>query len=394
MAPRLAAWLHGLRLHSEAASQRKGTALWLTGRERHGGATLSVFYYGTGDSYDYLLKHLYSDHDVVEAREDVGVRAGMQLLRKAATELVVGELSWPYFRAFTDARFLRVPPVVTHRLALPAAWAEIEARYRARKTTRDELNKLEQFELTYRVTRQRAAIERFYDAMYVPYVSQRHGPEAEIDPRADILEAAERGGLLEVVRASRVIAGGILRRRGREMRFLWLGIEPGLEPKLVSAASAALYCYAIRHAIAEGCSELNLMYCMFGLNNGVHRYKRKLGARVCNDWRLGQLVFRVAELSPGVAEFLSNMPLAAGEAGGTLTGRITLTADRLSVNDICNAARYHACEGIARLRLFSTRPVSEEVMSADYTALDERLPPLEVHDLARSRHPAEALHTA
>jgi len=38
-----------------AASEYRGDAVWITGKEKHSGEPLSTFYYGTLLCYDYLV---------------------------------------------------------------------------------------------------------------------------------------------------------------------------------------------------------------------------------------------------------------------------------------------------------------------------------------------------
>jgi hypothetical protein len=172
------------------------------------------------------------------------------------------------------------------------------------------------------------------------------------------------------------------------MRFLWLGVSPSLDRALTSACNAALYCFTIKHAIAVGCTEANLMYCKLGLDNGIHRYKRKLGARVCNDWALGQLLVRVTRMTPAVASFLQRMPFAVAGSGDRLRGRVLVCRPNLTVTDVGKIAAYHACRGLEHLTIVSTEPLAAAVRNADYEPLDPSLPSIELRDLSASRDPA------
>jgi hypothetical protein len=277
---------------------------------------------------------------------------------------------------------------MSHTISLPETWAQVEARYRERKTTRDELRKLEKYRLSYRTGNDRAAIERFYDTMYVPHATLRHGDLVDLDSLKDIAAVATAGTLLEVMQGERVLAAGVLHQAVKTMRFFWLGILDGLEPDLKSAASAALYCFATQHAIARSCTQLDLMYSPPDLNNGIHRYKRKLGARVFTERHVGRLGVTVANLSPAAIAAFAHMPLAVIGARGKLNGRIMMAEDDLSPDDVRRVASYYACNGLERLTIFSTKPLSERVIQTDYAALDANLPPLELRDLTKSPGPA------
>ena len=142
---------------------------------------------------------------------------------------------------------------------------------------------------------------------------------SESEPRDVIQKTAARGALIEVLHGGAVVGGGVLHRVDRVMQFMWLGIVDGLDAALQGAVGAALYCFSMRHAIDVGCTEINLMYAPAHLNNGIHRYKRKLGARVGNDWPYGQLLMKIARLTPAVVSLFANMPFAAVGARGACT---------------------------------------------------------------------------
>jgi hypothetical protein len=371
-----------------AASEYRGDALWIAGKEKHSGEPLSLFYYGTLLCYDYLVDSFYAEHSIVRERESVSVRHGSRLLTtESESDLVIGDIAWPYHLGMPKNGFLQLPPQISHRIALPAEWSSVEQRFSARKTTRDELRKVEKFGLTFRTTHDAATIDRFYDTMYLPYGRRRHADLADLEPRDVIQKTAARGALIEVLHGDSVVGGGVLQRVDRVMQFMWLGVVDGLDAALQSAVGAALYCFSMRHAIDVGCSEINLMYAPAQLNNGIHRYKRKLGARIGNDWPYGQLLMKVAHLTPAVVSLFANTPFAAMGARRGLHARIMVAQDDLSPEDVLKIASYYACDGFESIKILSMRPVSEQVLRGDYAA--EGVPMrIEVRDLTRSANAA------
>jgi hypothetical protein len=380
-------WLHRqLARAKDGAAEYRGDALWITGKEKHSGEPLSTFYYGTLLSYDYLVDSFYAEHAIVQQREAVSVRVGARLLKaESKSDIVIGDLAWPYYLGIAASGFLRVPPQIAHRIALPVDWPSVERRLSARKTTRDELRKIEKFGLTFRITRDMASIDKFYDTMYLPYARSRHAQLMDVEPRDTIAKIGTGGALIEVIHHGAAVGGGILHRTDRVMRFMWLGIVEGLDAALQGAVGAALYCFSMRHAIDARCAEINLMYAPANLNNGIHRYKRKLGARVGNDWPYGQVLMKINNLEPSVVSVFAHTPFAAvGERSG-LHARITVAQDGMSTEDIRKLGAFYTCDGFERIKIFSTRPLSEEVLKHDYAAPDGV--PLELHDLTRSDNP-------
>jgi hypothetical protein len=127
------------------------------------------------------------------------------------------------------------------------------------------------------------------------------------------------------------------------------------------------------------------MYAPANLNNGIHRYKRKLGARVGNDWPYGQLLMKITNLKPAVVSVFANTPFAATDERGALHARIMLAEGGVSVDDIRKLGTYYACDGLERIKIFSMQPFSEQVLTTSCASPDG--PPLELHDLTRSSNP-------
>src|SRR4029077_17022018 len=116
--------------------------------------------------------------------------------------------------------FLRVPPQISHKIALPAEWSSVERRFSAGKPPRDGVRKIEKFGLTFRTTRDAATIDHFYDTMYLPYGRRRHADLADLEPREVTQKTAAKGALIEILRGKSVVGGGVLQRVDRVMQFM------------------------------------------------------------------------------------------------------------------------------------------------------------------------------
>src|SRR5262249_42720314 len=100
----------------------------------------------------------------------------------------------------------------------------------------------------------------------------------------------------------------------------------------------------------------------------------------------GALLMKITNLNASVVSVFANTPFASMGERGALHARIMVSRDGASVDDIRKLGSYYACEGFDRIKMFSTRPLSEHVINADYPPLGG--PPPELHDLPRSATPA------
>jgi len=374
------------RAYAGAALGWKGDAIWLQGTAKAGGAPLSVFFFGEVDEvYEYLVDYIFSRYTVQRHEERMSARQGLRLLGDGAgSDVVIGHLGWPYYRAVPHARFLHMPPTLVHKIPLEGSWEQMEQRLRKRKTTKDHLARLRKNDLTFRVTHDRAAIEMFYDTMYLPHVVSRHEDLVQLEPREYLLAVAEEGGLLQVMQGDRWLAGSVLYRVDNSMQGLWLGLVSGLDSNMVRAGLVGIYYLVMRHAIEQGCEELNLMYSPPLLNNGIFRFKCKLGSRVSNEWQFSRVVLRATNLGPAVAQLFTRMPMAVVDPGNRLVGRVLLDRELQSPGELVEICRELSCDGIERLDVYSCRTLSEAMRAADYSEVG----PLTLHDLSTSPDPA------
>jgi hypothetical protein len=373
---------HSLRELIDATRDWNGIAMWITGSEKHSGEALSVFCFGS-DEPAQILSALFTDYSV--QRQE---RAPMWSLRSqfaragASTDLMVGDVPWPYYLLLPDAPFLHVPGWVAQRLALPERFETVIDGFRKKSKTTD-LKKIRKHQLDFRVRHSRAEVEHFYDTMYVPFAQRRFGPLALVDTRADVVAAAAREGLLQVVQGERVVGAGILSRFGASMHFLWLGLPEGLDDALMDGTMAALYYFTIVHAHALGCAEVYMGYTAPLLNGGVYQYKRKWGTSVHDEWLLDETVLRPMNFGAAVTSVLRREPLIVRQAAG-LVGKVLVTDESLSASEVTGLASRFASRGLQSLKIFSTCPLAEEVTQSPYPSAA----PVQLIDLSSSADPA------
>src|SRR5262245_25636654 len=122
------------------------------------------------------------------------------------------------------------------------------------------------------------SLRRFYHDLYRPYVLARFGHGTIVVAEDDFISVARSCTLARLHEGGRWVAGVPLERSAAEMRFRWFGASRSPPPE---GASDVLDVACIRRAHADGVRNVLLGHSRPSLVDGVVRYKRKLGARLC-----------------------------------------------------------------------------------------------------------------
>ena len=357
-------WLYAFGEYADAARDRHADAIWISGREKHSGEPLSVFYFGSGRSFDHLMDKLYAGYATYErCDEDRPMwSARRALAAPGPVDLVIGDLPWPYYHLVSSTRYVHIPGWIVQKLSLPATWEDVVGRFR-KNTRSTDLRKIRKNKLEFRVTRDREAIERFYDSMYLPYTERRFAGLAVIDDREEIVGLGVTGGLLQVMQGERVLAAVVLTKWKQSMHFLWFGLPDGLDESLADGALSGLYYFTIQHAHAQGCNEVNFSYTIPLLNDGIYRYKRKWGAGV-HAWPFGRMLVRPLNFGPAVESFFVHQPLVAHGRGG-LVGKVMVADGALTVEGAGEIRERYLSDGLQTLQIYSARPLSSQDAAID-----------------------------
>lgn len=375
--------LESIKDKASSAADSSASAYSVSGRERQTGQPAKVFYFGSCHHLPFAMELVFDEYSI--DREFAGLRqwqARKWLARyESEVDLLVADLTWPYHRLLPRQKYIEIPAWLCQRLPLRRTWEEVRLGFRkSAKTT--ALRRVRKFGLTCRMTNDLDAASRFYHEMYVPYLEKRFGDVAFIEPESRIRDVVEVGGLLEVVRDDRVIAGAVLYGHFKSLQFLWVGVEEGLEAQIPEGAFAALYYYAIEHAFTSGYREVDLSGTRALLNDGVYRFKRQWGARVYDGWSLDSVLIKVVNANPQVRAFLEANPMIVRKKG-ELQGKILYLEKRPSASEIHRCEKSFDSPGIQRLKVFSTQGFDQGAVAAARSSES----PIQLIDLASADDP-------
>lgn len=241
-------------------------------------------------------------------------------------------------------RWLYVPGWVAGDIDLP-----LSPRVLQTETVRSDLRKIQKKSLQFRVTREIADFDDFYDRMYVPYVAHAHGDSAVIAPHEAMRANFKDCELLLVLQEGNSIAGMLISYSQATPRLCSMGIRDANRDFVRDGAIGALYHFSLRYLQEKGFGKVNLGLSRSFLLDGVLRYKKKLGLRLS---RAGKEWFavRVLEDSEVARRLLRETPVVF-ESDGALYGAVfaDAKADPFSDEDFERLDKQFFMEGLSRL---------------------------------------------
>ena len=374
---------HGVEVVKSLATY-KADALLLSGRERHCGEPMKVFYFGLGENLAYLTELMYGEYQSADAGLNRNPYRAQSWVRRyrAGADLVVLDLPWPACRLIARRGFMALPPWINMVIPLADTWEAVVARW-SKNTKAVDLRRIRKHQLHFRTTAAEAEFRAFYHKMYVPYVKQRFGDAAFIEPEAKIVSIHEFGELIQVLRDDRVVAAGVLIQAGGSLGFPWIGMPVDVDPRTLDGAFAGLYYFIVRLAYERGCEEVDCFTNRPSLSDGVLRYKRKWGARLSGSDRLnGQILLSPVVDTPAVRSLLRHNPFIA-ETRGEFTGRILFDGHKVTAEEALDSVETYYTDGLGGLRLYALQGFEDDVAPS----LRERALPVALIDLRGARDP-------
>ncbi len=265
-------------------------------------------------------------------------------------------------RLLGPAKWLRIPAWVDGEVDLPLA-----PQVLASGNVKKDLRKIQKYEMTFEVTRDIEKFDDFYQHMFVPHIARAHGRGARIWPREFVLEHFRDGELLLVNKEGQSIAGGVISYAETVPLLALMGVRDGNRQFVREGAIGARYHFTFRHLEEKGFSKVALGRSRAFLDNGVLRYKKKLGIRLVGPTE-GYFYLRVPRDSEASRALLKDNPLIF-ESDGSLYGAVFLETEGhpLSGEDLRRLRREYLYEGLSRIRIVTldssgqTAPVSPEL---------------------------------
>jgi hypothetical protein len=237
-----------------------------------------------------------------------------------------------------------IPSWVEGELVLPLAREILTT-----KDVRNDLRKMRKYNYSFEVTQDIRRFEDFYHHMYLPYAVQTFGEGARIWP-PEVLERSFRAGeLLLVTRQGVPVAGQLIDYARPVPQLLVLGVRDA-RPELVhEGVIGALYHFGLRHLESRGFRRVEVGKSRAFLNDGILRYKKKLGLRLLGPVE-GCFYLRVLRHTEATKTFLQANPLIFVR-DGALYGAVFPASNEapLSAEDFRRLDKEFFLEGLSQV---------------------------------------------
>jgi len=216
-------------------------------------------------------------------------------------------------------------------------------------SVKDDLRKIRKHALSFDVTQSIEDLDDFYHNMHVPYIRQTHGDRAFIMSFDTMREDFQSGELLRVIKDGMPIAGMFIRYSHGGAKHWVLGVRDGNREFVRQGAIGALYHLSFQYLRDKGFTEVGFGNSAPFFNDGVFRYKKKLGMRLIGAFD-ARFLLAVPNKSKAAEAFLQANPFIF-ERDGALCGVIFADARDPSLDEerLKQVYRDFYLEGMSRL---------------------------------------------
>ncbi len=170
-----------------------------------------VLYVGRCWNNDFLTDLLFEKHEVIfQEKANLFVARSRSKLLAPDADIEIVDIGWPYSGQFNrHGAYLEFPDWINMVLPLEKNWDSIVRSFRS-TTRNNDLRLIRRNQYRFEVTNDPDIIDDFYDRMYVPSVSRRHGAASIVAPKKHVVKRALQGKLLQVYRGPQLVIAGVV----------------------------------------------------------------------------------------------------------------------------------------------------------------------------------------
>jgi hypothetical protein len=279
------------RLFSKA-----GIPLWvfrfhvvgLSGKSRFGGGKLRVLYAGTKPFLEYFKGSAFDE----PPREEL---LGVHNITDLGDVRQCDEWDLALFRGHANYARLGFFPrafFVPEWVAGTASLAQQQAYEKTSRSRKRDRALLDRKGVTHRVTRDGGDLDFFYEHMYLPYVSTRHGQSAFLVQRDEMMArvAASDGRLVQILVDGEPVAGSLIIVENGRPRLYSLGVLEDDRPLMRYGVGTAIYLYSYDHLVESGFTDVHMGWSRSLLSDGTLYFKQRLGLRLMDTSPIGHFL--------------------------------------------------------------------------------------------------------
>ncbi len=199
-----------------------------------------------------------------------------RLLSRDGIDIAVCEISPVALDFFMRSEGYVIPEWTTVRINIDRSIDEL--CHKSVSNFKDVKRHIRKYDLTYEVLNDEKSFKYFYDHMYLPYISKRHGEEAWIEGLDEILKPDTSHGLLAIKEKGEIVGASAFSISEGSLYLERLGLLEGNEEYRRHGVIGATYFFGVIEGQKAGCKYLNVGGTRPFLSDGLTRYKLSLGA--------------------------------------------------------------------------------------------------------------------
>jgi len=240
-----------------------------------------MIYIGEGESLDYVKKTLLND-----ARETSTTALPICFLRQEVKHLL----------SFNAQIFVEINRMLTPLIPAGGLLTFPWIRQKVSLNSHDHIErkhkieaswgrKIRKFDYRCQMTSDRKMVQKFYEELYLPYVTTRFQSACHARSLSELETAIRSGFLLQVFAQDLWVSGVICRLEKDGICTLAFGHLPNNQYDLQRGALSAAYYFIFKWAEEHSVQKVDLLRSRANTSDGVYEHKRRWGATpVMDSW--------------------------------------------------------------------------------------------------------------
>lgn len=234
-----------------------------------------LIYIGEGESLGYI-RETYFEHGIETKTNTLPLWGLNKRVKQLASSnvLIFVEIN-RILKSLIPPRGLLTFPWVRQRVSLNSN----DYMERRRKIDSTFGRKVRKFHYRFQITRDKELVKRFYEKLYLPYVTTRFENTYHARTLSELQAAIYSGFLLQVFAQDLWVSGAICKLKKDEICTLAFGHLPNDQYDLRWGGLSTAYYFIFKWAEENSMLTVNLLRSRPNTSDGVYEHKRRWGAK-------------------------------------------------------------------------------------------------------------------
>jgi len=302
-----------IALHSQLLKRLRPEMWIIEGQERESKLRLSICLYITTNEYKRYLENLTfgTSFEAKYIGQTWLWNAFRETPRAAAgCSMTIAEVHDRHLNWMGPAAGIVIPAWIRGSIDLPRGPEQMN-----RDSIKTVLRKIMKQGMEYEVTRDPKHFDDFYQNMYVPHTTKRHGDCVHLSSREKVWALFEKGELIVVKKHGESTAGKLITYKDGIPYMTHLGVRDGRMDLIDEGAIGAANELTLQYLESNGHREVHFGQSRGFLNDGVLQFKKKYGHKVVGKSD-HKFLLKITSDTSATRAFLQNNPFIFEHMGG------------------------------------------------------------------------------